>query len=145
MRTRQDTEGGPLGMRSREVVEVRDEAEILATLDELIRSGLGRNRWLSQPGDGVRIKTRDEIVPTLDTTTRNRGMTFDAEMFKYRGREAKVLRRVEQIIDEGSGQDAALQQPVHRHRGSCLHRGLPSCLPRASYSYWREIWLEKVR
>jgi hypothetical protein len=51
----------------------------------------------------VRVKSKEAIVKTLDVHNRNRGMSFDAEMLKYCGRQARVLlRRVEQIIDERS-------------------------------------------
>src|SRR5690349_6652913 len=36
-----------------------------------------------QPGDLVRIKSKDEIVATLDSTNRNRGLTFDSELAVY--------------------------------------------------------------
>ena len=40
-----------------------------------------------QPGELVRVKSLEEIVATLDTsTTANRGMSFDGEMVRYCGR-----------------------------------------------------------
>jgi hypothetical protein len=98
-----------------------------------------------QPGDVVRIKTRDEIVATLDTTNRTRGMTFDAEMLKYCGREARVLRRIEQIIDEGSGKMLHFSNPCIVLEDVVCTGDFHRVCPRAIYPYWREIWLEKVR
>ena len=64
-----------------------------------------------QPGELVRVKSKEEIVKTLDTHNANRGMSFDGEMVRYCGREARVLRRVEQIIDEKSGRMLHLKTP----------------------------------
>ena len=97
-----------------------------------------------QPGELVRVKSKDEIVKTLDTHNANRGMTFDGEMVRYCGREARVLRRVEQIIDEKSGR-------MLRLKNSCIVLEAVICTgayhrqcPRSIYPYWREIWLERV-
>ena len=65
-----------------------------------------------QPGELVRVKSKEEIVKTLDTHNANRGMSFDGEMVPYCGREARVLRRVEQIIDEKSGRMLHLKTPA---------------------------------
>ena len=97
-----------------------------------------------QPGDVVRVKSRDEIVATLDTTNRNRGMTFDAEMLKYCGRQARVLRRVEHIIDEQTGRMLHFGNPCIVLEDVICAGDYHRVCPRAIYPYWREIWLEKV-
>ena len=97
-----------------------------------------------QPGELVRVKSKEEIVKTLDTHNANRGMSFDGEMVRYCGREARVLRRVEQIIDEKSGRMQHLKTPcVVLESVTCTGRYHRQC-PRAIYPYWREIWLERV-
>jgi hypothetical protein len=98
-----------------------------------------------QPGDVVRIKSKDQIISTLDTTNRNRGMTFDAEMLKYCGREATVLRRVERIIDEDSGKMLHFKNPCIVLEGVVCSGDFHRVCPRSIYPYWREIWLERVR
>lgn len=45
-------------------------------------------------------REEEEIVKTLDADNSNRGMSLDGEMLRYCGREARVLRRVEQIIEK---------------------------------------------
>jgi hypothetical protein len=65
-----------------------------------------------QPGELVRIRTKDEIVRTLDTRTHNRGMSFDAKTLKYCGWQARVLRRAERIIDEPSGTMIEFKNPA---------------------------------
>jgi hypothetical protein len=98
-----------------------------------------------QPGDLVRVRSRDEIVATLDTGNRNRGMTFDAEMLKYCGRQARVLRRVEQIIDEGTGRMLHFGNPCIVLDDVVCTGDYHRVCPRSIYPYWREIWLEKVQ
>ena len=97
-----------------------------------------------QPGEWVTVKTREEIVATLDTGGRNRGMTFDVEMLPYCGQTFRVLRRVERIIDEASGRMikpagvAIILEDV-----VCKARYRRSC-PRSIFPYWREIWLRRL-
>jgi hypothetical protein len=98
-----------------------------------------------QPGELVRVKSMEEIVRTLDTKNANRGMSFDGEMVRYCGREARVLRRVERIIDEKTGRMLQFKNPcIVLDDVTCTGAYHRQC-PRAIYPYWREIWLERVQ
>lgn len=97
-----------------------------------------------QPGEQVRVKTKQEIVSTLDSTNSNRGLAFDPEMVWYCGREARVLRRVERIIDERTGKLLRIKRPCIVLEGVTCRGAYHRCCPRADYPYWREIWLERV-
>ena len=97
-----------------------------------------------RPGELVRVKGKEEIVKTLDTTNRNRGMTFDPEMLKYCGRQARVLRRVERIIDERTGRMLHLKNPCIILEDVICTSDYHRLCPRGIYPYWREIWLERV-
>jgi hypothetical protein len=97
-----------------------------------------------RPGELVRIKSKQEIVRTLDATNRNRGMTFDPEMLKYCGRQARVLRRVERIIDEQTGRMQELRNPCIILEDVICTSDYHRLCPRGIYPYWREIWLERV-
>jgi hypothetical protein len=100
-----------------------------------------------QPGERVRVRPLKEIEATLNTKRRNRGLSFGVEMVPYCGREFRVLQRVTQIINEGTG--TMMQLP-----GECLilegvicrgHLGREKRFcPRSIYPFWREIWLERV-
>lgn len=90
------------------------------------------------------MRSKEEIFATLDERDRNRGLRFDSEMLHYCGMRARVLRRVEHIIDEETG------RMIHI-KGDCIildgvvctgsyHR---SC-PRRIFPYWREAWLRRV-
>ena len=97
-----------------------------------------------QPGERVRVKSKEEIVATLDANNANRGMSFDGEMLRYCGQEARVLRRVERIIDEKSGRMLRFKNPcIVLDDVTCTGAYHRQC-PRGIYPYWREIWLERV-
>jgi hypothetical protein len=97
-----------------------------------------------QPGELVRIKSKQEIVGTLDGNNSNRGLSFDPEMLWYSGRQARVLRRVERTIDERTGELLHLKRPCIVLEGVTCRGAYHRCCPRADYPYWREIWLERV-
>lgn len=100
-----------------------------------------------QKGEIVRVKPYEEILKTLDSNYRNRGLYFDAEMVPFTERQYEVDRRQKQIIDEATCKmirfktDAIiLKDAVCEARFSVCRR----FCPRAIYPYWREIWLERV-
>jgi glycosyltransferase involved in cell wall biosynthesis len=97
-----------------------------------------------QPGERVRVKSKQEIVATLDVNNSNRGLSFDPEMLWYCGREARVLRRVERLIDEPTGKLLRLKRPCIVLEGVTCRGEYHRCCPRADYPYWREIWLERM-
>ncbi len=97
-----------------------------------------------QPGELVRVKTKEEIFRTLDENNSNRGLSFDAEMLIYCGRQARVLRRVENIINEKTGKLMYFGNPcIVLENVICCGDYHQHC-PRSIYPYWREIWLERV-
>jgi hypothetical protein len=97
-----------------------------------------------QPGDLVRIKSREEIEPTLNADLLNRGMGFDAEMARMCGRTARVLRRVDHIVDERTGRMLHMKQPCIVLEGIICEGAYNAVCPRAIPPYWREIWLDKI-
>jgi hypothetical protein len=100
-----------------------------------------------QPGELVRIKTHDEILKTINTSSRNRGLYWDAEEVPYCGGTYKVLRRLDRIVNERNGKMLEMKTPcVVLDTVICQSR-YSECrmfCPRSIYSYWREIWLERV-
>ena len=100
-----------------------------------------------QPGETVRVKAYDEILATLDTDNRNRGLYFDAEAVPYCGGTYRVLTRVNRILDEKTGKLIKLKnESIILDEVYCQSR-YSECrmfCPRSIYSYWREGWLERV-
>lgn len=97
------------------------------------------------PGELVQVRNRDDILRTLDWRERNRGLSFDREMVKYCGGRYKVLKRVEQIINEKTGKMMTLPNDCIMLEGVICVGDLHGFCPRSIYSYWREIWLERVK
>ena len=100
-----------------------------------------------QPGELVRVRDYRAILDTLDQMSRNRGMGFSAEMVPYCGGTFRVLSRVERIIDERTGQMIEMKNPCIILEGAICqakyNKKMIFC-PRATYAYWREIWLERI-
>jgi hypothetical protein len=97
-----------------------------------------------QPGEFVQVKSRQEILATLDRRNRNRGLLFDSEMLKYCGTTLRVLKRVNQIVDEKNGKILKMKSPCIILEGSACAADFHKFCPRAIYHYWREGWLRRV-
>jgi len=97
-----------------------------------------------QPGEFVQVRSRDEILSTLDRRNKNRGLLFDSEMVRYCGGTFRVLKRVNQIVDERTGKIMKMKSPCIILEGvACVSEYHRLC-PRAIYHYWREAWLRRV-
>lgn len=99
-----------------------------------------------QPGEWVQVKSRDEIAATITKAGVNRGMRYDIEMLKYSGQRYRVQMRVDKLINEKNGKMTLMKTPVIQLenvycRAECTPMRL-GC-PRASNTYWREIWLKR--
>ncbi len=98
-----------------------------------------------QPGEMVRIKTKSEIMETLDADRLNRGgMGFEEEMARHCGRTARVQARVTRCIDEGTGELLTMKNPCIVLEGITCNGALNASCPREFVPFWREIWLERV-
>lgn len=98
-------------------------------------------------GEWVEVKSADEIAATITLAGFNRGMRYDPEMLKYSGKRYRVQQRVEQLIDEKSGKMVRMKSPcIQLENVYCRAEFTPDRLgcPRASNTYWREIWLRRV-
>lgn len=98
-----------------------------------------------QPGEYVEIKPMEKIRETLDDKAYNRGLYFTPSMSQLCGQKRKVERRIEKIIVDGTGEMRTLRNTVFLEgelcECSCVAFG--GC-PRGEFSYWREIWLQRV-
>jgi hypothetical protein len=100
-----------------------------------------------QPGELVRIKSHGDILRTLDTASRNRGLYWDAEEVPYCGGTYRVLKRVTKIIDEKTGKMQEMKTPCVILDSVVCQSRYSECrlfCPRSIYPYWREIWLERA-
>jgi hypothetical protein len=101
-----------------------------------------------QPGELVQVRSKEEIVATLDAGGRNRGLSADGDMAPYFGRTFRVLRRVDHILDERTGKMLRLRKDCIVLDGAVcdgLHTGIRRLgCTRSIYPYWREVWLRRV-
>jgi hypothetical protein len=100
-----------------------------------------------KPGELVRIRTHKEILDTLDTNNKNRGMYFDAEEVPYCGQTFRVRSTVTKIIDERTGKMRPFkEQSVILDGVYCkgIYSDKRMFCPRAIYSFWRENWLDRL-
>jgi hypothetical protein len=97
-----------------------------------------------QPGEIVRIKSKDEITSTLDLNRLNRGMGFEEEMARSCGRTAMVMRRVDRCIDEKTGRMLSMKSPCIVLDGVVCEGVYHANCPREFLPFWREIWLERA-
>jgi len=94
-----------------------------------------------QPGEWVEVKSREEILQTLDAQRMHKGLAFGGDMYEHCGRRLRVLKRVDRIIVEGTGRLRPVRDTVILEGSICdryfgCARGMPFL--------WREAWLRRV-
>jgi hypothetical protein len=100
-----------------------------------------------QPGELVRVRSHEEVLQTLNTDGKNRGMLWDAELVPFCGKTYRVLKRVNRIINEQTGEMQEMKNPCIVLDSVVCQSRYSACrmfCPRSIYPYWREIWLERV-
>jgi hypothetical protein len=98
-------------------------------------------------GERVRIKSKEEIVQTIDEAGNNRGLCFDVELVPFCGRIVTVRNSVTRILDEQTGEMRQMKQPCITLEGVTCNAEYSECrllCPRSIPSFWREDWLERV-
>jgi hypothetical protein len=95
-----------------------------------------------QPGEWVEVKSREEILPTLDQNAKHRGLRFVPEMYDFCGRRFRVFKRVEKICIENTPDMRRISNTVLLEGGICQGGGI-GC-DRACFHFWREVWLRRV-
>lgn len=100
-----------------------------------------------QAGDVVKIRSREEILQTLDENNSLEGCYFMDEMWQYCGTQQRVLKRVNYFYDEGNFK-------MRKARNTVLLEGLHCSGKISNYKqkcdrhclfFWREEWLDKIR
>ena len=99
-----------------------------------------------KPGDLVRVRSKEQILQTLDKDNRLEGCYFMDEMWQYCGSQHRVLKRVEHFFDERGAKFYRARNTVLLQDMFCsgkLGNFMPRC-DRNCYIFWREDWLEKI-
>jgi hypothetical protein len=96
-------------------------------------------------GEWVEVKSMGAINETVNESGYNRGLYFTPDMRLLCGQQHRVERKIERIIVDGTGEMRELHNTVYLEGAQCgCIYALGGC-PRGEFSYWREIWLRRVR
>ena len=97
-------------------------------------------------GDVVRVRSKEQILQTLDENNKFDGCYFMDEMWQYCGTQHRVLKRVESFYDEANlrmckARDTFLLEGIYC---SGKMQGYKQRCDRQCFSFWKEAWLERV-
>jgi hypothetical protein len=98
-------------------------------------------------GDWVRVRSREEIVATLNNRGRHKGLGFDTEMVPYCGQKHRVRKVVTRIINEATGEMMTMKNPCIALEGVVCKSEYSErrfMCPRSILSFWRPIWLQRL-
>jgi hypothetical protein len=100
-----------------------------------------------QPNELVQVRSKQEILATLDKNQKYRGMRFELEMFRYCGGTYRVSHRMTKAISEHTGKMLNFKKDTVVLEGVAC-RGLDGLMrlfcQRAALYYWREAWLRRA-
>jgi len=98
----------------------------------------------SYAGDWVQVRSREEILATLDQHGRLEGMPFMPEMLAYCGRTLRVFKRAHKTCDTIHQSGARkLERTVHLQDSRCDGSAHGGC-EAACLLFWNEAWLKPV-
>src|SRR4030042_2176201 len=63
-------------------------------------TAVSRSKETPEPGDRVRVKSKEDIQKTLNRWNQLKGCSFMEEMWPYCGTTQKILKRIEKFLDE---------------------------------------------
>jgi hypothetical protein len=95
-----------------------------------------------QPGDWVEVKSKEEILETLDEKGRFRGLYFMPGMAVHCGKRLRVYKRLERMILEATGELRDVKNTVLLEGAMCPGVGM-RC-DRSCFYFWREAWLKRA-
>ena len=97
-------------------------------------------------GDIVRIRSKEQILQTLDNNNKLEGCLFMEDMWQYCGTEHKVLKKVNYFYDEANRRMCKAYNTVLLEGIYCsgkFQRYNNSC-DRFCLLFWKEDWIEKI-
>ncbi len=96
-----------------------------------------------QPGEWVEVKSEQEILATLDENSKYKGLRWMCNMRKFCGSRYRVLKRLETMLLESSGEYRKVKNTVLLEGVICDGQDWFGC-DRSCYHFWREVWLRRV-
>src|SRR5262245_27529061 len=96
-------------------------------------------------GDWVEVRSKEEILATLDEHGRLAGLPFMPEMFEYCGRRIRVFKRAHKTCDTvGPCSGRRMKDAVHLEDVRCDGQGHGGCQA-SCMNFWKDAWLKRVR
>ncbi|MCK4790518.1 MAG: hypothetical protein KAV87_42675 [Desulfobacteraceae bacterium] len=96
-----------------------------------------------QPGELVKVKSREEILATLDSRENHKGLRFFGCMLNDCEKRLRVLSRVHSVVDEITGRQVkGIKNTVLLEDSICTGISYRGC-PRLCFWLWREDWLKR--
>jgi hypothetical protein len=95
-------------------------------------------------GDWVRVRSREEILSTLDRWKETKGCGFLDYMWQYCGTVQRVLQPMERFLDERDYKVKKCKGIVLLESVICHGTPVFGKCDRCCHLFWREEWLEKV-
>ena len=95
-------------------------------------------------GDIVKVRSREEIISTLDPFNQLKGCTFFHEMFQYCGTKQRVFRVMKNFIDERDYRYKKTRGIILLDNNFCSGKSSYGECDRCCFLFWREEWLEKI-
>ena len=95
-------------------------------------------------GEWVEVRSKEEILKTLDHKGQLNGLPFMPQMFQFCGRRFRVYKRAHKTCDtvndyKGRKMDSAVHLEGIRCDGQAYGGCQAACL-----IYWKEAWLKRV-
>jgi hypothetical protein len=97
-----------------------------------------------QPGDLVRVRSKDEIQATLNSWNQLKGCSFMEEMLPYCNTRQRVFKRIEKFLDERDYLMKTTRGIVILEGVFCQGTKDFGVCDRTCFYFWREEWLEKM-
>ncbi len=95
-------------------------------------------------GDRVRVRSREEILTTLDPFGGLKGCTFFHEMFEYCGTEQRIFKVMKNFMDERDYKYKKTRGIILLENNYCSGKSAFGNCDRCCFLFWREEWLEKI-
>jgi hypothetical protein len=118
-----------------------------AQIARLLEAGKSPGRLGLRAGEWVEVKSKEEILATLDAHARLDALPFMPEMFQYCGKRFRVFKRAHKTCDTVNNtggrlmNDAVHLDDVDGMR--CDGSGHAGC-EAACLLFWKEAWLRRV-
>lgn len=95
-------------------------------------------------GDWIEVRSKDEILKTLDERGQLEGMPFMPQMFQYCGQRFRVFKRAHKTCDTINGyKGRKMNSAVHLEGIRCDGLAYGGC-EAACLVFWKEAWLKRV-